>query len=180
MEIFGLIKGFVERLRAIPDYHNSKIIIHAEANDWTKADRYCRELMEPEYGPGEVVPNSQDNQNLGRFGVYTNALEKDKFADHIERAFLGEEICYARDFCSLAPKEIQAKFEDQAIFYRKEIREGADPIFQEPRYRYTGKGQGGRCDDLITIFGLIDRWAYHLRRDRGTWAKWAADRGVSI
>lgn len=134
-----MITGFVKRLRKVKEYHDAHIIVHAEANDWTKADRYCRELMQPEYGPGQVLPNSQDDSGLGRYGVYTNEDEKSKWADCIEQAFLGEEVCYAEQFVSTDPEALQRKFEDQVRFYRKEIKEGLDPIFQDPRFRYTGK-----------------------------------------
>lgn len=113
-----MICSFVRRIRAVQDYRQSHIIVHAEANDWTKADRYCRELMQPEYGPGLVVPNSQDDSGLGRFGVYTNEDEKQKWADCIEQAFMGQEICYAAQFVSSDPEAVKAKFEDQVRFYR--------------------------------------------------------------
>lgn len=139
VEIFGLTTGFAKRLKAHPMYRDAHVIIHAEANDWTKADRYCRELMQPEYGPGQWVPNSQDDSGQGRLGVYTNEDEKSHWADCIEQAFFGEQVCYARDFISLDPDGLKRKFEDQVRFYRREVKEGTDPIFNDPRYRYTGK-----------------------------------------
>jgi hypothetical protein len=180
MEIFGLTTGFVKRLRAVKDYRESHIIVHAEANDWTKADRYCRELMQPEYSPGvgKVWPNSQDSSGAGRYGVYTDEDEKSKWADCIEQAFLGEEVCYAQQFVSLDAEATQRKFEDQARLYRREIKEGKDTIFQDPRFRYTGKAPG-RCDDLVSIFGLVERWAKYLRRDP-RWQNWANEHGVAI
>ena len=132
--------GFIKRLRGVKEYRDARIIVHAEANDWTKADRYCRELMQPEYGPpGYVLPNSQDKSGQGRYGVYTDEDEKVHWADCIEQAFIGEEVCYADKFVSLDPEGIKRKFEDQVRFYRREIAEVKDPIFQDPRFRYTGK-----------------------------------------
>lgn len=174
-----MITGFVKRLRKFKDYRDAHIIVHAEANDWTKADRYCRELMQPEYGPGQVLPNSQDDSGLGRYGVYTNEDEKAQWADCIEQAFLGQEVCYAQQFCSIDAKGTQQKFEEQVRFYRKEIKEGLDPVFQDPRFRYTGKGGGGRFDDLVSIFGLVERRSKQIRKD-ARWQEWANKYGVSI
>jgi hypothetical protein len=179
MEIFGLTTGFAKRLKAHPTYRDCHVIIHAESNDWTKADRYCTELMQPEYGPGKWLPNSYDPTGQGRHGVYTDDDEKEKWADCIEQAFLGEEVVYAQDFISLDPEGIKRKFEDQARFYRREISEVKDPIFQDPRYRYTGKGNGGRFDDLISIFGLIERQSKRVRKDP-RWQAWANKHGVTI
>lgn len=179
-----MITGFVKRMRGIKEYENAHVIVVAESNDWTKSNRYCETLQGDEFssvdGVGQVWAYSRDNSGKGREGVYTDEDEKARWADCIETAFLGEQVCYADKFVSRDPEGIKRKFEEQARFYRKEIREGQDPIFNDPRFRFTGKGNGGRFDDLISIFGLMEWCAKNMRTREEKWQRWAEEHGVTL
>jgi hypothetical protein len=162
-----------------PTYAKSYKIIDAEANDWTKADRYCRDLMKDEFSPGLVFADSADKSGMGRYGIYTDEAEKLKWAMEIERAFMSGAVCYARDFISVGgAEEFKRGFEDEVRFFRVE-RKPPEDIWSKDKFIVTGKGNGGKCDDRICAFGFSLAQTTRRRGDR-RWNHWAGEHGVRV
>lgn len=158
-------------------YKNAYKIIDAEANDWTKADRYCRDLMADEFGPGMVRPDSTDKSDAKRYGIFTDHEQKLHWKTEIENAFMSGAVCYAKDFITCSdPEEIKRGFEDETKFFRIENKIH-DNIWEKDKSIITGKGNGGRKDDRITSFGFSLTQRTRRLHDR-RWQNWAERHGV--
>lgn len=175
-----MIRSNFTRLCQHPTYADAYKVIDAEANDWTKADRYCRELMKPEYAPrGKVLADSVDKSGLARYGIYTDEAEKMKWADQIEYAFMSGAVCYAKDFiCAGDPEAFKRGFEDEAEFFRVE-RKPAEDVWSKDKFIVTGKGNGGKKDDRICAFGFSLTQTARRRKD-ANWKNWAIEQGLRV
>ncbi len=168
------------RLCCHEKYGKSFKIIIAEANDWTKADRYCKDMMSDEFGgPGIVKAESNDTQKPKRYGVYTDPGEKVHWKTEIEKAFMSGAVCYAQDFVTCGDaNEFQRQFEEEARFFRVEKKLHQD-VWEKDKFIITGKGNGGRMDDRICAFGMVLAQRSNIINNP-LWQNWAEQNGVML
>lgn len=163
-DIFNAITSFVLQLRRVEKYRHSILFIHAEANDWTKSNRYCEELLMPDYGPGLREANSVDASGAGRYGIYTDDEEKIHWADALTHDFMSGSVCYASEFVSQDGDTFKHMFEEEVRYFRDEKKAVTDEIFQKVQHKYTGKGPGGKKDDRVSAYCLASWQMKRLRQ----------------
>lgn len=174
-----MIKNNFKRLCLHPVYSKSYKIIDCEANDWTKADRYCKDLMADEFGVEMVFPDSADKTDKKRYGIYTDPAAKLNWKTEVENAFMSGAVCYANDFVTCGDAEhFKRAFEEETRFFRVENKIHENP-WEKDKFIITGKGNGGRLDDRICAFGfLLTQRTRQLHDPR--WQAWAEARGIMI
>lgn len=163
--IFRTIMDFVTKLGKHPRYCNAVLWVHCEANDWTKADKYCKELLRGPYWPGKVVADSNDDPEVGRLGVYTDEDTKVEWTAMLKGDFEDERIYYATDLISSDPDKFKHTFEEQVRFWREEQKLPQDPVFGTTRVKIIGKGMGGKKDDIACAYLLAATRQMAMRHD---------------
>lgn len=154
-------------------------MIHVEANDRTKADRFAKELLCSRYGPGPRYATSNDTSGEGKYGIMTDQDEKYKWAECVQYDFMSGAICYSTNFIADKPDEIKQMFEEEVRFFRDEQTAPEDPIFQEAKHRYTAKGSGNRKDDLLCAYAQGATQMVDMRKQT-KWQLMADRHGVTI
>lgn len=167
------------KLARHPKYAEAVKWVHCEANDWSKADFYCKELKKAKYGPGPVICDSNDDPKSGRLGVYTDEDVKLDWTKVLKADFETESICYAEDFISEEPAKLQRLFEDQSRFWREEEYVPDDPVFGVSKVKIVGKGLGGKKDDTVCAYCLAATRQVFMR-DTVRWQPIADGFGIVI
>ena len=160
-DILQMLERFILRTRSYRTYRDSHIFVFIEANmSFISADMIANFMRNPRFGSVEAV--SLDPKNKQRYGVWTGEVEKERYAEAMERALANGSLCYASEQVGDPDKwEANKKaFEEQTGWYRREVDEAKNPAFNKNKVTFTGKSSG-RKDDMTIVVQLL---LYHLER----------------
>jgi hypothetical protein len=153
--------------------HNSYIKVFWEANSaWSGVDAARRLIKNPEnkVANANMISFHSTDRKANKPGVWTDTEEKLIGADRLQEALMRNRLCYASGFSTgteSSPALMRKKIEEQLQQYRHEIKVPDDggALGTKIKHHWSGKGPGGRRDDLCWSIQMCLYWSSVLLRD---------------
>ena len=114
-------------------------------------------------GSGATMLPDQENEMTG---IWTGRKEKQDGIELLKNEMRRRQLCFAKDFVSGDPEEMQRRLIEQLTFFRFEVEGVKNALFGQARWVATGKDKSGIMrDDSVMCVLLGAVWWKRLMAD---------------